>query len=438
MIIQNNLLDQTSNDQPAKDIENLQETVDLLVQRDLGNAQNMYNDEPVIKIVDTIITHAYLAKASDIHIESEEEYVLIRFRIDSILHDIVRLHKNLQGSIITRIKVLASLRTDEHLDAQDGKIKHKIGEDNLDIRISIIPTSEGEKAVLRLLTARFHSYTLTDLGMSEKDLEKVYGAIAKSDGLILSTGPTGSGKTTSNYALLKILNSREKNITTIEDPVEYRISGVNHIPVNTKSGFTFAKGLRSILRQDPNIIFVGEIRDPETASLTVNAALTGHLVLSTLHTNDAATTIPRLIDMQTEPFLLASIINLIIAQRLIRKICLQCKSEKSVTYELLRKYIPEKKWKQYFGSKSKITVFAGKGCKNCHNTGYIGRIGLFETLEVTETIRKLIMERKDSRTIGDAAIREGMTPLLDDGINKVRLGITTLEEVFRVLKVEKI
>src|SRR5258708_4780099 len=277
------------------------------------------------KIVDMIIDYAYQDKASDIHIEPEENNSLVRYRIDGILHDVLYLPKTLHDQVVTRIKVLSKLRTDEHYTAQDGKLRVPLVEENLDIRVSILPISEGEKVVLRLLSSKSRKFSLIELGMSEQDLKKVTKGYQRSYGMVLSTGPTGSGKTTSIYSILKILNTREKNITTIEDPVEYRIKGVNQIQVNTRTDLTFANGLRSILRQDPNIVFVGEIRDNETAGIAVNAALTGHLVLSTLHTNDAATALPRLIDMKVEPFLVASTVNVIIAQRLVRKICEACK-----------------------------------------------------------------------------------------------------------------
>jgi type II secretory ATPase GspE/PulE/Tfp pilus assembly ATPase PilB-like protein len=254
--------------------------------------------------------------------------------------------------------------------------------------------------------------------------------------MILSTGPTGSGKTTSIYAILKILNTREKNIMTIEDPVEYRIQGANQVQVNAKTNLTFANGLRSILRQDPNVIFVGEIRDSETAGIAVNAALTGHLVLSTLHTNDAATAIPRLTDMKVEPFLVASTVNVIIAQRLVRQICPSCKvGEKMLTSEIT-KHFPLELVQKYFGTLSEITLHKGHGCKICRNTGYVGRVGLFEVLEVTKEIRKLISEKSDSDIIAQEAIKEGMRTMLDDGLKKVAAGVTTIDEVIRVTKVE--
>ncbi|EKD32175.1 MAG: hypothetical protein ACD_77C00158G0001, partial [uncultured bacterium] len=385
------------------------------------------------------ITDAYRDKASDIHIEPQEKESLVRFRIDGILHDVLHIDKKLHDRIATRIKVISRLRTDEHLSAQDGKMRMLIDDENLDLRVSIIPIADGEKVVLRLLSSRSREYSLLDLGMNEGDLKKVTVAINKSYGMILSTGPTGSGKTTSIYAILKILNTREKNITTIEDPVEYRIEGVNQIQVNVKTNLTFANGLRSILRQDPNVIFVGEIRDSETAGIAVNAALTGHLVLSTLHTNDAATALPRLIDMQVEPFLVASTVNIIIGQRLVRKICESCKVETSIKRSEVLKNIPEEIiLKHFFNQKEDLNVFQGKGCKMCHHTGYAGRIGIFEVIGVSEKIRRLITEKSNSDVISRQAISEGMTTMLDDGLDKVAKGLTTAEEVIRVTKVESL
>ncbi|MCJ7740186.1 GspE/PulE family protein [Candidatus Microgenomates bacterium] len=417
----------------------LQKTYEGLFNEEIGKTGIYVTDEaPVAKIVDLLVDYAYQDKASDIHIEPEEKNSLVRFRIDGILHDVLVLPKNLHERIVSRIKVLSKLRTDEHMAPQDGKIRMKLAEENIDLRVSIIPMADGEKAVLRLLSARFRQFSLMDLGMQEADLKKVTAATSKSYGMILSTGPTGSGKTTSIYAIVKILNTREKNITTIEDPVEYRIKGVNQIQANPKTNLTFASGLRSILRQDPNIVFVGEIRDSETAGIAVNAALTGHLVLSTLHTNDAATALPRLIDMKIEPFLVASTVNIIIAQRLVRKICEMCKTPKEISVEELGSHIPMEIIKKNLGSIEKITVYKGGGCKICHQIGYAGRIGVFEVLEVSKNIRKLITEKNDADVITRAAVAEGMTTMLDDGLQKVGKGITTLEEVLRVTKVESL
>lgn len=414
----------------------LQRTIDELLQEYIKQATLYKGDLPIIKVVDELINAAYHDRASDVHIEPEEKTALIRFRIDGVLQDVLRVPREVHDRIVSRIKVLSNLRTDEHLSAQDGKMTAKLEEENLDIRVSILPVTQGEKAVLRLLSGHSREYTLTDLGMNGTDLQKVTKAFNKSFGMILSTGPTGSGKTTSIYAILKILNTREKNIMTIEDPVEYRISGANQVQVNAKTNLTFANGLRSILRQDPNVIFVGEIRDSETAAIAVNAALTGHLVLSTLHTNDAATAIPRLSDMKVEPFLVASTVNVIIGQRLVRQICSSCKAEEKMALAEVVKHFPENMVVKYFGKTPEVTVHRGKGCKICRQTGYTGRVGLFEVLEVTKEIRKLISEKADADIIATAAIAAGMKTMLDDGLEKVATGVTTLEEVIRVTKVE--
>src|SRR3989344_3375579 len=419
----------------------LQKTIDELLKEDINNVvgRPSWDEVPVAKIVEELIRSAYNDRASDIHLEPEELGSLVRFRIDGVLQDVVMMPKHLHDRFVTRIKVLSNLRTDEHLSAQDGKMHLPLEEEDLDIRVSIIPVAYGEKVVLRLLSSKSREFTLSDLGMNDEDLKKVTNAFGKSYGMVLSTGPTGSGKTTSIYAILKILNTRGKNITTIEDPIEYRIKGANQIQVNVKTNLTFANGLRSILRQDPNIIFVGEIRDSETAGIAVNAALTGHLVLSTLHTNDAATALPRLIDMQVEPFLVASTVSVIVAQRLVRKICESCKVETSIKRSEVLKNIPEEIiLKHFFNQKEDLNVFQGKGCKMCHHTGYAGRIGIFEVIGVSEKIRRLITEKSNSDVISRQAISEGMTTMLDDGLDKVAKGLTTAEEVIRVTKVESI
>ncbi len=420
-----------------KDINNIL----YIYRKDLQKTFDELLKKPSIsaaEIVDLIINYSYEDKASDVHIEPKENESLIRFRIDGILHDIAILPKTLHDQITTRIKIMSRLRTDEHLSPQDGKLRVKLPEEDLDIRVSIIPIADGEKTVLRLLSSHSGQFSLLDLGMYKEDLNKVTNGFKKSYGMILSTGPTGSGKTTSIYAILKILNTRDINITTIEDPIEYRIQGVNQIQTNIKTNLTFASGLRSILRQDPNVIFVGEIRDKETAGIAVNAALTGHLVLSTVHTNDAATTLPRLTDMDIEPFLVASTVNVIIAQRLIRKICEMCKTSVNITLNELTKNIPIETVKKHFGNEKEIRIYKGAGCKICHNTGYTGRIGVFEVLEVSKEIKKLILARSDSDVINSLAIEEGMATMLDDGLEKVRKSITTLEEVLRVTKVESL
>ncbi len=419
--------------------KDLQKTFDKILQDviEKSSSEEEAEDTPIAQMVDLLIGYAYQDKASDVHIEPQEKNSLVRFRIDGVLHDVLFLPKKLHDRVVTRIKVMSRLRTDEHLAAQDGKMRVTIDEsDYVDIRVSILPIVEGEKIVLRLLSTHARQFSLINLGMNESDLKKVTAAFSKSFGMILSTGPTGSGKSTSIYAILKILNVREKNITTIEDPVEYRIKGVNQIQVNAKTNLTFANGLRSILRQDPNVVFVGEMRDSETAGIGVNAALTGHLVLSTLHTNDAATTLPRLIDMKIEPFLVASTVNVIIGQRLIRKICDMCKSSYTLSEADLTKQLPPAIIKKHFGEKKEVRLYKGAGCTLCHGTGYSGRVGLFEVLEVTKNIKKLISAKSDSDVILKNAIDEGMTTMLDDGLMKAAKGVTTIEEVLRVTKVE--
>lgn len=418
----------------------LQQKFEKLLKEGMGSVnQTEKNDPPIEKIVDLLIDTAYDEVASDIHIEPKENHSLVRFRIDGVLQDVLSIPKALHDRVVTRIKILSNLRTDEHLSAQDGKMRRILQNEELDLRVSILPISDGEKVVLRLLSSHSREYSLADLGMNEKDLAKVSRAMTKTYGMILSTGPTGSGKTTSIYAILKILNKRGINITTIEDPVEYRVEGANQIQVNTKTNLTFANGLRAILRQDPNYIFVGEIRDGETAGIAVNAALTGHLVLSTLHTNDAAGALPRLIDMHIEPFLAASTVIVVIAQRLVRKICDHCRISYNITEDELIKHLSVEAVNKHIipiGQKKEVRVYKGKGCKYCHFSGYSGRLGVFEVLEVNKTIKQLVIEKKDADAILAAAVESGMTTMLDDGIEKISKGLTTIEEVIRVTKIE--
>lgn len=415
--------------------KNLQKSFNNLLQEQIDQAGKITEKQiPISKIVDLLIEYAYASLASDIHFEPQEKDGLVRFRIDGVLHDVLILPKEIHEQIVSRVKVLSKLRIDEHLSAQDGKMQVKMETEDLDIRISVVPTTHGESVVMRLLSSRSRSFGLSDLGMSDNDLRKVKNAFSKPFGMVLSTGPTGSGKTTTIYAILKILNTREKNIATIEDPVEYEVEGISQIQVNPKTNLTFAEGLRSILRQDPDIMFVGEIRDDETAGIAVNSAMTGHLVLSTLHTNDAPTALPRLIDMDIEPFLVASTVNAIIGQRLVRKLCNKCRYSAIIKLSDLVKQLGAEVVKKHFDGKEEVRLYAGKGCNVCHETGYAGRIGIFEVLEVTEDIKKLIVGKVDSSTILLEAIREGMTTMVDDGLEKVIRGITTVEEVIRVTK----
>ncbi len=384
----------------------------------------------IIWLVDGIVEDAFKSRASDIHIDPTEKEMTVRFRIDGVLHDAYKIPKEIQSEIISRIKVLAGLRTDEHQAAQDGRFRLRFENVNVDIRVSIAPTYYGENVVMRLLSEQSEAYTLENLGYYGKDLEKLKRNIKKPYGMILATGPTGSGKTTSLYTILKILNTKEVSIITIEDPVEYAIEGIEQIQVNARTGLTFASGLRSILRQDPNIIMVGEIRDQETAGIAVNAALTGHLLLSTLHTNDAPTTLPRLLDMKIEPFLIASIVNIAIGQRLVRKICPDCKTKKEITAEEFKSLSTVLSPKILDDHRA---FYYGAGCAKCDQSGYKGRIGIYEVMEMDDEIRMAVMRNADSSEIKKIAIKNGMTTMLEDGFRKTVEGVTTIEEILRVI-----
>lgn len=416
------------------------EAFEELILSDIKEAgkKSRETDPPIIRIVDTLLSYAYQNRASDIHLEPREQDMLVRFRIDGVLHDIVKLPPELHPQIISRIKVLAKLRIDEHQTPQDGKVSFPIeGSEALDVRVSIIPTTEGEKVVLRLLSERSRQFSLTNLGFSSEALTLMKTAYEKPYGMILVTGPTGCGKTTTLYSILKLLNRRHVNIVTIEDPVEYDMEGVNQIQVNPEAKLTFATGLRSILRQDPNVILVGEIRDNETADIAINLAMTGHLVLSTLHTNNAATAIPRLIDMDIEPFLIASTTNVIVAQRLVRKIHQACRVSEEVPSMELAIRVGEEMFKKVFGEPSpekSIRLYHGKGCKACHDTGYEGRSGIFEVLVLGDEIRKAIVDRRDASAIEALAMAAGMRTMFEDGLIKVQEGMTTIDEIMRVTK----
>lgn len=412
----------------------LQKSFDELLSEQIGVAGKEGEEAPIVKIVQLLIEYAYDNKASDIHIEPLKNDTIVRFRIDGVLHDVLRLPKTIEAQILTRIKVLSKLKTDEHMSAQDGKMKINLPSEELDIRTSIVPITNGEKCVMRLLSSHSRQFSLQDLGMNEGDLTKVRSGFTKPYGMILATGPTGSGKTTTIYAILKMLNTREKNIATIEDPVEYDIEGINQIQVNTDTNLSFAHGLRSILRQDPDIVFVGEIRDEETADIAVNAAMTGHLVLSTLHTNDAAASLPRLIEMDVEPYLVSSTVNVIVAQRLVRKICEKCRVSQVVKIQDLQAHFSAELITTYFGKGDEVRLYAGKGCPVCHMSGYQGRIGVFEVLQVTPAIEELINQKASASEIMKTAVKEGMITMMKDGLEKIQQGITSLDEVLRVTK----
>ena len=401
-------------------------------------------DLPVVRIVDTLLKHAILQNASDIHIEPMERDLLIRYRIDGILHDAMVLPKDAASGITARIKVLSSLKLDEKRLPQDGRFKVDPDGQKVSFRVSILPTYFGEKTVLRLLKESSAKFTLEELGFHGEGLESIHYANRQKTGMVLASGPTGSGKTTTLYSLLDILNTADVNISTIEDPIEYQVPRINQTQVKPDIGFDFSNGLRTLVRQDPDIIMVGEIRDNETAGLAINAALTGHLVLSTLHTNSAAGAIPRLLDMEAEPFLLVSTLRVIIGQRLVRRLCpnreekFLTKSEISQLEEVvdLERMMELLKKEKIISSKttdwSKIPFFKAKESKECSD-GYKGRLGIHEVLRVTDTIKELIIRGATTEEIEEQAKKEGMTTMIEDGIFKSVQGITTIEEVLRVI-----
>jgi type II secretory ATPase GspE/PulE/Tfp pilus assembly ATPase PilB-like protein len=384
----------------------------------------------VPEILKEIFNDAIAYKSSDIHFEPVEGYVRVRFRIDGVLYEAGRLPKEYYENVLNRIKVQSGLRIDEHFSTQDGSLQYKTEDKSIDFRTSIIPTVEGEKVVLRVLSSYVQKLSLNDLGLLPEQEQVLQKAASKPFGMIIVVGPTGAGKTTTLYGFLKLVNNLDVNITTIEDPVEYKMNGVNQIQANSQTNLTFAKGLRSIIRQDPDIILVGEIRDKETAEIAVNAALTGHLLYSTFHANDAATAIPRLLDMGVEPFLLASTLELIISQRLVRKICKECRvSFKQKIGELKIPNID--KIKEHF-QEEEVLLYKGKGCQSCANSGYKGRTGIFEIIEITPAMQELMLGSPSTQKILQLAKEEGMRTLFENGIHKVRNGITTIEELGRV------
>jgi len=386
------------------------------------------------EIIDEIISDATAFRASDIHFDPQEKEVIIRFRIDGVLQTAGAISKDYYESVLNRIKVQSRMRTDEHFSAQDGSIRYEKNDQVIDMRVSVIPVLDGEKVVIRLLAEYMRGFSLDDLGLSPKKQEIILEAAQKPFGMILVTGPTGSGKTTTLYALIKYINNQNINITTIEDPVEYKIPGVNHIQVNPLTNLTFAKGLRSIVRQDPDVILVGEIRDLETADISVNAALTGHLLFSTFHANDSASAIPRLLEMGVEPFLLSSTLELVVAQRLVRKICDKCRYSYKTSVKELSKRFP--KAAKLLGT-GDITLYKGKGCTSCANIGYKGRTAIFEMIKIDNEMKDLILKNPSSQQIWDLAKKKGAQTLFMDGIEKVKNGITTLEELLRVANPEE-
>ena len=401
-------------------ISEIEETADLL---------DDTSDSQIIKLVNHIISQSIKARASDIHIEPFQDIFKVRYRVDGILLDLLTPPKWIQASLISRIKIMGKLDIAEKRLPQDGRIDVRIGENDIDIRVSTVPTIFGERVVLRLLSKSGSLLTLTEFGLGDEKLKIIDSLIHEPNGIVLVTGPTGSGKTTTLYAILSAINSPKVNIITVEDPIEYQLNGIGQIQVNRKIGLTFAKGLRSIVRQDPDVILVGEIRDGETADIAVQSALTGHLVFSTLHTNDSASAVTRLVDIGMEPFLLSSALNAVVAQRLVRILCEDCKEE----------YHPDENLQTLAGlnvEQCKNTVFyKSHGCENCFNTGYKGRMAIMEIMPLDETIKSLILQTSDSNIIKAAAVKNGMKTLRVDGISKILEGTTTIEEVLRVTNV---
>ncbi|KKS96686.1 MAG: type ii secretion system protein e, type IV pilus assembly protein PilB [Candidatus Gottesmanbacteria bacterium GW2011_GWA2_43_14] len=393
------------------------------------NINQIIKEAPIAKIVSTVLEYSVKNRASDIHIEPQETRTRIRYRIDGVLHEKLALPRTVHEAVLSRIKILANMKIDEKRLPQDGRFNFKMGDEEVDLRVSTLPTIFGEKVTMRLLRKTGGIPSLQDLGLTGVPLKNLQAAVSKPHGIVLVTGPTGSGKTTTLYSILTRLNSANVNIITLEDPVEYEIVGLNQVQVNPQAGLTFASGMRSFLRQDPNIILVGEIRDTETTQLAVQAALTGHLVFSTLHTNNAATTIPRLLDLGAEPFLIVSVLNAVEAQRIVRRICNSCKIEFSPDPQA------ENDMRTVLGNlipSGELKLFKGRGCEKCNHTGYLGRVGIFETLIVSPAIARLIMERATAETIEKQSVSEGMITLKQDGYLKVLQGTTTLEEIFRV------
>jgi type IV pilus assembly protein PilB len=407
----------------------LSEEAALLEEEDsLEAPESAVEDAPIVKLVHMVLSRAIEDRASDVHIEPTETDVRIRFRVDGVLHEMMRSPKNIQAGLASRLKVMGDMNIAEKRVPQDGRVGMKIAGRSVDLRLATLPTVFGEKVVIRILNKESVVMKLEQLGFLEDAYKRYAESFRKPYGAILVTGPTGSGKSTTLYGTLNILNQADKNIITVEDPVEYRLQGINQVQVNLKAGLTFASALRSILRSDPDIIMVGEIRDRETAMIAVESALTGHLVLSTLHTNDAPSAITRLTEMEVEPYLVASAIDCVVAQRLLRKLCDRCREGYAPTEaQLVEAGFPEYQWEEI------DVLHRPVGCQNCSKTGYRGRIGLYEVMQVTEEIERMAVERSSSETMRQLAIEQGMQTLRQDGLEKARLGMTSIEEVLRVV-----
>ena len=444
--------------------EQLNDVIDIQREDDGSEQQisdaDVSEDSPVAQTINLLLEYAIRSSASDIHIEPREAFVQVRYRIDGVLNEVNRLPRNVLGSLISRIKILSNLKIDERRVPQDGRFKIKVAGKQYALRVSTLPIADGEKVVMRILDESNDAVTLQQLGYWGKSLEVVNQSLTEPNGVVLITGPTGSGKSTSLFSILNILNTPDVNISTIEDPVEYKIPGVNQTQTNSKAGMTFASGLRALLRQDPNIIMVGEIRDGETANLGIQAALTGHLVFSTLHTNNAATTLPRLLDMGIEPFLIASTVRAVVGQRLVRRLCMNCRESRPATNEDIEEVrrtfhlgetgfpiihkLEEIAKSQSVGGETELgtsetgiaTMWkaTAKGCDECNHTGYKGRIGIYEVLGNSNALQKLIISNATSAQIQAQAIAEGMITMQTDGLIKALRGQTTIEEVLRVTK----
>lgn len=399
---------------------------------DKDTISSVIKEAPIAKIVSTILEYAVKSRASDVHIEPQEDRMRVRYRIDGILYERLSLPIGVREAVISRIKILSGMKIDEHRTPQDGRFNFKVGQEEVDLRVSVLPTAFGEKIVMRLLKKSGGVPTLQELGLRGTSLRALEASILRPHGIILVCGPTGSGKTTTLYSVLTKLNTTRVNILTLEDPIEYQIAGTNQVQINPDVGLTFASGLRSFLRQDPNIILVGEIRDQETTELAIQAALTGHLVFSTLHTSNAAGALPRLIDMGAETFLLASTITASLGQRIARKICETCKTSYNPPLEIISEIRKNLGELMPNTPDNQIKLFKGTGCEECGHSGFLGRIGIFEVMPISENIAKLILRRADSTTLEKQAVAEGMITIKQDGYLKVLDGLTTIDEVLRV------
>ncbi|MBI2591680.1 MAG: type II/IV secretion system protein [Candidatus Brennerbacteria bacterium] len=398
-----------------------------------GGGANILESVPLVQLFDTIIDYAAILDASDIYFQPEEDVLKIRFRVDGLLKDIISIDKSINDGVVARAKTLSGLRIDEHLKPQDGRFRFRSSDIDLDIRTAIMPTFFGEKISLRILGANQSFISFEELGMNQNIIENLIKAVKRPYGMVLSSGPTGSGKTTTIYGILNVLNKPEVHITTIEDPVEYIVQNVSQTQVNQQAGIDFASGLRALLRHSPDIIFIGEIRDTDTAGISVNAALTGHLLISTIHTNDAPGAVMRLLNLNVPPFLIGSTVNAVLAQRLVRKICVNCIESYSPP-PALKKQIETEAARKNEKARMPSILYRGKGCSTCGNTGYEGRIGIFELFTIDENVKSIINSQGlNSEMLKKAAKEQNMTSMFEDGINKAEVGVTTIEEVMRVI-----